>query len=146
VLTPFLASVASPPADFGKLTQLTQVSDAQSTKPGQGDEAYTVVGGDDKAFPLEYSVSGWYQWSGAFTADWHLVFRLTINNKADNQDYQRLGDRTLTIFANKNNFYHCPTYTYTNMNAAGNANVVQNLAHGGLIQAWHYVYFGYSRT
>ena len=31
------------------------------------------------------------------------------------------------------------------MNAGGDANVVQNLQHDGIIQSWHYIYFGYSR-
>jgi hypothetical protein len=53
-----------------------------------------------------------------------MVFRLTMNNKPDNQDYQRLGDRALAVWANKAGFYHFPTYAYTNMNGAGNANQV----------------------
>lgn len=134
------------PKDLTTQVVFQQATDAVTIQPGQGDEQYTVIGGGDKAFPVEYSVSGWYKWTGPYAADWHLVFRLTMNSKADNQDYQRMGDRVLTVFANKANFYHCPTYKYVNMNAAGDANVVQNQQHDGLIQAWHYVYFGYSRT
>jgi hypothetical protein len=96
--------------------------------------------------PPEYSVSGWWKWVGPYTADWHLVFRLTMNNKPDNQDAGRHGDRDLTVFANKNlNYYPC-TYTYTNMVAAGNANLYTNINHQGTNQAWHFIYMGYSKT
>jgi hypothetical protein len=114
--------------------------------PGQGDENYKVIGGGDDSFPDEYSVSGWFKWVGDYKGAWHLVFRFTTNDKPDNQDASRLGDRTLTIFANNGQFYHCPTYTYVNMNAGGNANSVQNLAHQGLNVQWHFVYFGYSKS
>jgi hypothetical protein len=83
-----------------------------------------VIGGDAQAFPPEYSVSGWFRWDGPYAADWHLIFRLTINNKADNQDYQRLGDRVLSVFANKANFYHFNTYKYTDMVGGGDPNSV----------------------
>jgi hypothetical protein len=32
------------------------------------------------------------------------------------------------------------------MNAAGNANIYTNINHAGLIQAWHFIYFGYSKA
>jgi hypothetical protein len=75
-----------------------------------------------------------------------MVFRLTINNKPDNQDYQRLGDRDLSMFANRNQYYHTNTYTYTNMVGGGNANVFQNYQHNGLITQWHFIYYGYSKA
>jgi hypothetical protein len=44
-----------------------------------------VIGGeDDSSFADEYSVGGWFKFGGVFTKDWHLVFRLTINEKAEN--------------------------------------------------------------
>jgi hypothetical protein len=41
---------------------LKQVVDPVPIAVGKGDEAYTVVGGDKVAFPVEYSVSGWFKW------------------------------------------------------------------------------------
>jgi hypothetical protein len=87
------------------------------------DEEYLEVSGK-KPFPTEYSVSGWFKWDGEYKGDWHSVFRLTINNKADNADYRRLGDRVLTVFANIQEFLHFPTYKYTGMKGEGEANVV----------------------
>jgi hypothetical protein len=40
---------------------------------------------------------------------------------------------------------HFPTYTYTNMNGAGNTNFVKNIAHKGKFVRWFFVYFGYSK-
>jgi hypothetical protein len=97
-------------------------------------------------FPPEYSVSGWFKWVGDYKAEWHLVFRFTLNDKPDNQDLSRMGDRTLTIFAHKTLFYHATTYGYTNMNGAGNANVLQNYQHQNQITGWHFIYFGYSKA
>jgi hypothetical protein len=69
-----------------------------------------------------------------------------MNNKADNQDASRFGDRTLSAWLNNGGFYHFPTYTYTDMNAGGNTNSVQNMPHDNLHQAWHFIYYGYSKT
>lgn len=114
--------------------------------PGQGSENYVAIGGDDYAFPDEYSVSGWWKWAGPLNpSDWPNVFRLTMNNKADNQNAQRLGDRVLQCHY-QNNFYHFPTYTYTNMVAGGNANSYQNIVHNNQHTEWHFIYFGYSKT
>ena len=52
----------------------------------------------------------------------------------------------MTIFANKNAYYHATTYRYTNLQGAGESNVVQNVQHQNLINVWHFVYFGYSRV
>lgn len=124
---------------------IPQVSDTVSIAAGQGQEEYKQIGGGDKAFPHEYAVAGWFKWTGDYNADWHLIFRLTTNNKPDNSDYQKLGDRTLTVFANRGGFYHFPTYTYTNMNGGGNANQVQNIQHNQEVTTWHFVYFAYSK-
>lgn len=75
-----------------------------------------------------------------------MVFRFTINNKDENADYRRLGDRTLSVFANKNDFLHFNTYNYTTMNGGGNANLIQNIQHSGAIMGWHFIYFGYSQA
>jgi hypothetical protein len=115
-----------------------------STVPSE-DEEYPIVAEKENVFPNEYAVSGWWKWDGTFASDWHMLFRLTINGKADNADYQKLGDRTLALFANIGQFYHFPTYTYTNMVGEGNANLVKNSQHDGANTGWHFVYYGYSK-
>jgi hypothetical protein len=133
-------------SDWKQLVTLRVTQNPQPIAVGEGKEDYIAVTTDEQKFPQEYSVAGWYRWEGSYTADWHLVYRLTINGKADNTDYTKLGDRTLTVFANKDNYYHGATYSYSNMNGAGEPNLNQNLDHKGANKAWHLVYFGYSRT
>ena len=126
------AAQTVPQIGLKSIVTLVQSTDPETIQPGQGNEEYRVIGGDDKAFPTEYSVSGWYKWVGPYTADWHLVFRLTMNNKPDNTDASKHGDRDLTIFANRNlNYYPC-TYSYANMNAGGNTNIYQAINHAGI--------------
>ena len=58
-----------------------------------------------------------------------------------------MGDRTLSCWANHALFYHFSTYSYTNMNGGGNSNAAKNMpAHNGANTAWHFIYFGYSKT
>ena len=74
-------------------------------------------------FPPEYCVTGWFKWVGASTANgWHMTYRLTMNNKPDNQDASRLGDRTLALFTHSNNHYYPATYHYANMVMGGEPN------------------------
>lgn len=49
---------------------------------GVGNEEYRVVNTEDTAFPHEYSVSGWWRWTGPYVGAWHNVFRLTANDKS----------------------------------------------------------------
>ena len=72
-------------------------------------------------FPNEYSVSGWFKWVGG-QSGWYMAYRLTMNNKTDNQDASRLGDRDLSVFLHENQHFYPSTYTYANMEAAGDAN------------------------
>jgi len=37
------------------------------------------------------------------------------------------------------------TYTYTNLNGAGNANLFKTVKFNNDLSKWHFVYFGYSR-
>lgn len=106
---------------------------------------YPEVDFAGKMFPHEYAVSGWFRWDGVYAADWHMVYRLTINSKQYNNDYRVLGDRTLALFANSAKFYHFPTYTYTSMVGEGNANQVRNSEHDGANTGWHFIYYGYSK-
>lgn len=41
---------------------------------------------------------------------------------------------------------HFPTYSYVNMNGAGNANLVQNIVHKDRHTEWFFVYYGYTKT
>jgi len=38
-----------------------------------------------------------------------------------------------------------PTYTYTDLNGNGNANLVKNIPHNNKHLEWHFVYMGYSK-
>jgi hypothetical protein len=87
-----------------------------------------LIGGGDNMLPPEYSVSGWWKWTGTYNG-WCSVYRLTMNNKPDNQDAGRLGDRTITLFDNPNLNYYPATYHYTNMNMAGDPNRYQAVPH-----------------
>jgi len=82
--------------------------------PGEGTEEYKLVGGGDNMFPPEYFVAGWFKWSGPYVG-WHMAYRLTMNNKADNSDASKLGDRTLSLFLHPNLHYYISTYHYSNM-------------------------------
>ena len=75
------------------------------------------------------------------------MFRVTINDESINQNYQRLGDRVLSCWVGtpQGGIISAPTYSYTNLNGAGNANVVHNLEHKNRHLQWHFVYFAYSR-
>lgn len=59
-----------------------------------------------------------------------------------------LGDRTLACWVGtvEGGILHFPTYTYTNMNGAGNTNFYKNIQHKNRINEWFYVYYGYSKT
>jgi len=46
----------------------------------------------------------------------------------------------------ENGILHFPTYTYTDMNGNGNANLVKNIQHKNRHFTWHFVWFGYSRV
>lgn len=75
-----------------------------------------------------------------------MLFRFTNVIRADNQNANRLGDRALCAYANRNLQYYFATYTYTNMFGAGNANLNQAMtAHANINRGWHFVYFGYSK-
>ena len=95
-------------------------------------------------FPTEYSVSGWFKWMGS-QSGWYMAYRLTMNNKVDNQDASRLGDRDLSVFLHSNQNYYPSTYTYTNANMGGDANRQDAINHMGQTNQWHFLYFGYSR-
>lgn len=53
------------------------------------------------------------------------MFRVTVNDEDTNLNYQRLGDRVLSCWVGTSGggILHAPTYTYTNLNGGGNANV-----------------------
>ena len=45
--------------------------------------------------PEEYSVTGWFRWRAQEQRPWHLVFRLTVNDRKTNKNDAKLGDRVL---------------------------------------------------
>ncbi len=96
-------------------------------------------------FPPEYCVAGWFKWTGTYEG-WHMAYRLTINNKPDNQDASRLGDRTLAVFLHPNLHYYPATYSFANMNMGGDANRWDSVHHAGQNTQWAFMYFGYSKA
>lgn len=94
------AKVPTPKVSVDQQGVFKQVTEATASKPGQGNEAYVQIGGGDLAFPVEYSVGAWFKWEGDYVTNWHMLFRFTTNDKPENQDYARAGDRTLAVFAN----------------------------------------------
>lgn len=137
-----------PKADIERLITFKQIEDAQPIKPGEGDEVYKEIGGGDAtSYADEYSVSGWFKWQPDYKGPWHLYWRFTFNEKALNSDASKYGDRTLTLFLNNGGIHHFTTYTYANLvNGAGNTNVWYNVPVNNRHLAWHFVYFGYSRS
>ena len=62
----------------------------------------------------------------------HLAFRLHINKELENKYAERLGDRTLAVWASPRShvIYAFATYTYTNLNGAGNPNLFKSVPYG----------------
>ena len=75
------------------------------------------------------------------------MFRVTINPEGENGNASKLGDRVLSGWVGTpgGGILHFPTYTYTNLNGAGNANVVKNVDHKDRHHKWHFIYYAYSR-
>ena len=78
---------------------------------------------------------------------WHLAFRLHINKELENKNAERLGDRTLAVWASPSNdgIYAFATYTYTNLNGAGNPNLYKAVPYGKDLNSWHFIFFAYSK-
>lgn len=95
-------------------------------------------------FPHEYAVSGWFKWTQPQKQDdWHVGFRVQINTPSTDKF---LGDRTLSMWVGKaDKVIHLPTYSYTNMEGEGNANLFKNIPHKDRHTKWFFVYFGYSK-
>lgn len=87
------------------------------------DETVTKIVSDPAyAYPQEYGVAGWFKWEAIQKQPWHLAFRVTINDETINRNADLLGDRDLAAFVGTD-AYAFSTYTYTNLNGAGNPNV-----------------------
>ena len=71
----------------------------------------------DQPFPEEYAVVGWFKWRSTVQNPWHVMFRLTINDKLTNQNDALLGDRDLGAWVGSANggLLHFATYSYTNL-------------------------------
>ncbi|KAM3127221.1 hypothetical protein pb186bvf_020641 [Paramecium bursaria] len=89
-----------------------------------------IVSPKENPFPIEYSISGWL---------------VQIHIKLENKNAERLGDRTLAVWASpiSDGIYAFATYTYTNLNGAGNPNLYKahTIWQGSYIMAFHKVWF-----
>lgn len=77
------------------------------------------------------------------------MFRLTIHDKPILSNVEKLGDRQLAMWLGQaaGGILHFTTYNYQNLNnGAGLTNVIYNVNHRNRHLAWHFVYYGYSRT
>lgn len=96
----------------------------------------------------QYSVKGWFKWTQPEEeADWYNIFRLTTNNfaKDENQDYARIGDRTLALWLNKAGFLHFTTHSYADdWSGPGSSNLTKDEETSNDLFSWIFVYFGYS--
>ena len=70
-------------------------------------------------FPTEYSLSGWFKWTGPNLGNTNLLFKLAINNKKDSENTSVLGFRILSVIANVNDGYYPTTQTYQTMTGNG---------------------------
>lgn len=78
---------------------------------------------------------------------WHLAFRLHINKEEQNQNAVRLGDRTLGAWVSpaQEGIYAFATYSYANLNGAGDPNAHKMVPYKNQLGEWHFVFFAYSR-
>ena len=76
-----------------------------------------------------------------------LAFRLHIIKELENKNAERLGDRTLAVRAStrSDGIYAFATYTYTNLNGAGNPNLYKAIPYGKDLKSWHFIIFAYSK-
>ena len=51
----------------------------------------------------------------------------------------------MSAFVGADGIYALATYTYTNLNGAGNANLFKIVRYGTELTEWHFIYFAYSR-
>jgi hypothetical protein len=99
-----------------------------------------------------YAVRGWFKWAQPdeeSRADWYNIFRLTINSfdKDENKDHQRIGDRVLGLWLNKNGNLHFTTYSSANdWSGPGASNLVKEEETSNDLFSWIFVYFGYSSS
>ncbi|CAD8140693.1 unnamed protein product [Paramecium octaurelia] len=133
-----------PVHDLDRLYKHELVEDTISRKVNEN-PIYDELGGGAQKFPHEYAISGWFKWEQTQQQVWHNVFRVQINKPSTDRF---LGDRTLSFWIGtaQGGIFHFPTYTYTNMNGAGNPNMVSNIVHKNRHLEWFFVYFGYSKN
>lgn len=131
------------PAAKIPITNTLLISEEINRNPNE-EPTYKVVGGKEVKFPGEYAISGWFKWKPTAQQPWHNLFRVQIKTPSSDNF---LGDRTLTLWLGtaEGGILHFPTYTYSNMNGGGNANLVKNIVHKNRHLEWFYVYFGYHK-
>ncbi|CAK56140.1 unnamed protein product (macronuclear) [Paramecium tetraurelia] len=119
------------------------IKDPITRKP-ENDFFLREFGEDNQRFPVEYSISGWYKWiEGTPANQWQNLYRVLL--KKEPTDTAVLGDRTLAGWIGFGNI-HQSTYTYVNMNGAGNNNIWKQAEHKDRHLRWFFVYHGYSRN
>ncbi|CAD8123997.1 unnamed protein product [Paramecium sonneborni] len=99
------------------------------------------------AFPSEYSLSGWFKWKQTTMEQWHLAFRLHINKEETNKNAERLGDRTLAAWVSpaQDGIYAFATYSYKNLNGAGDPNLAKIVPQKQQQTNWHFIFYSYNR-
>lgn len=65
-LNAFIKTQVNPVVPFDRTVVFNQISDPANIVPGVGAEEFKPIGGGENAFPSEYSVSGWFKWTGTF--------------------------------------------------------------------------------
>lgn len=93
----------------------------------------------------EYAVFGHFKWTPpANRGEWHLLFRLSSTERAQNGDASSLGDRDLAVFVHSSNFIHFTTYDFA---ANSNVNLYSNQVfdYNQFANKWFFIYYGYSK-
>ncbi|KAM3142452.1 hypothetical protein pb186bvf_005354 [Paramecium bursaria] len=90
--------------------------------------------------PLNFSISGWLV-QIHISQDGSMI---THQQRVGNKNAERLGDRTLAVWASpiSDGIYAFATYTQTNLNGAGNPNLNKAHTYGKDLTSWHFIRFG----
>lgn len=138
-----MEKIGTPNSVLSELTNSVLVDSLIARDKGT-DPIEKTVGSETTRFPHEYAISGWFKWTPTAQEAWHNVFR--VNLKSPSTD-AFLGDRTMTCWVGtaEGGILHLPTYTYANMNGAGNTNVWKNIPHKERHTKWFFLYFGYTK-
>ena len=126
------SKIPPPPADDNsfKTVDIFKGVDEVPFKADKSGQPYGVQAIESESkLKSEYSVTGWIRWDTPPVNPWYNVWRLSLYKEEDNLNTKRLGDRDHTLFKHLD-YYHFTSYSYSNLNGAGEANVWQNIPHG----------------